>query len=243
MNLQTYQTLIEKIGVDNLPTQHQDAYDLVKNGSANFSNNDQWKMMLEDADIRETYELHVAELKKLQSEEMPVMQVSSRKETTKTKTKVAKPKKEKKASPLKVSKPKPIKTKKIAKAKKLKVAKPKATKVKKELKFPITIKRFSKELQVIKRVVNMDEKEKTLHSLKLFHRDIEKLLGTQPDRKPVLNDIFNRLTGVIKSVEKANIDKVKITLKEDFKEKLKAQLFQVKPKMKVEYLAGVEGKK
>jgi hypothetical protein len=242
MNLQAYQSLVEKIGVNNLPTQHQDAYDLVKNGSDNFSNNDQWKMMLEDNDIRETYELHVAELKKLQSDEKPVMKVSSKKEKTKT----TKAKKEKKASPLKVVKTEKVKAskpKKVAKTKRVKVAKAKSMVNKKELKFPITIKKLSKELQMIKRVLNMDGKEKTVNSLTLFHRDLEKLIGTQPDRKPVLNDMFNRLTGVIKSAEKASVENVKINLKEDFKEKLKQQLSHVKPKMKVEYLAGLEGKK
>jgi len=46
MNLSTYQNLIEKVGLSKLDAANKDTYNIVKEGSANFTDPNLWNEML-----------------------------------------------------------------------------------------------------------------------------------------------------------------------------------------------------
>ena len=299
--LTTYQNLIEKVGLSKLDEANKDTYNIVKEGSSNFTDPNLWNEMLADADIREAYELHVKSLESLareKAEQKAVMKVEPKsKPVQKKKVKpilltetgkkdnwdrpiykseqgkvyvdislgkgkreiyavtnsgepeypiinyriiVAKKPKSKRES--KRPRPRVSSSKKVKKAvkKTVKIAKPKAV-VKSDVKFPVTVKRFSKELQMMKRYTNMDGKTKSALSLEMFQRDLAKVLRSSPDRKPLLNDIHARLSGAIQAAKKNAASELKVTLDSTFKSKVVAIIKNPRPKMKVEYLAGVNG--
>ncbi len=267
MNLTNYQKLIDTIGVSKLNDAQKQAYEVVKEGSVNFTDPAQWSEMLADADIRDMYEQHVALLQKQSApsastpkpDPNPVMKVSKRPRAKKqTAPKKAAPKipevkaevKPTVATPSKKksrkAKPKKSASKKVAKPKApAKKAAPKKVVAKKEVKFPVVVKKLSKELQLIKRTANLHNKNKTVNAIKLLLRDVQATVKVTTDRKPMLNDIANRLTGAIASAEKNNVIEFKpIRLQKDFLQRLQDAVKEPRPKMKVEYLAGPEaGKK
>ncbi|HOX84258.1 MAG TPA: hypothetical protein PLS08_14620, partial [Chryseolinea sp.] len=83
--LSTYQNLIEKVGLAKLDPANKDTYNIVKEGSANFSDPNLWNEMLADADIKEVYELHVKALQNLSKEEPKAEMRVDRKEEKKIK--------------------------------------------------------------------------------------------------------------------------------------------------------------
>ncbi len=245
--LTTYQDLIEKVGLSKLDEANKDTYNIVKEGSANFSDPNLWNEMLADADIRDAYELHVKALQRMTSG------TSTKSDKPKAKPDAAPKEKpveihKKKATSLKTKKTKPpkkLKPKKIVKkeAKKPKAAPKKSVKaIKSEVKFPVTVKRFSQELQLIKRFANLDGKQKTVSSLRSFQKSLSKTLKQQPDRKPILSDMFNRLKETLHKAESNSITHINVNLEKAFKEKLAKSIKSAKPKVKLEYLAGVEKK-
>ena len=248
--LSTYQNLIEKVGLAKLDPANKDTYNIVKEGSANFSDPNLWNEMLADADIKEVYELHVKALQNLSKEEPKAEMRVDRKEEKKIKQSRVKQSAKPKRSPRKAKnnvekkvEPKKSTSKRRKKTKKVSVKKAAQAKAKHEVKFPVTVKRLSKELQLIKRLANMDGKRKTVNALTLFHRELKKILNTHPDRKPVLNDMYNRITGAVHKATKAGVKELDITLEKSFKNKLLINVRNPKPKMKVEFLAGLDEKK
>lgn len=246
MNLSTYKTLIEKVGLSKLDDANSDTYNIVKEGSNDFTDPSLWNEMLLDADIKEAYEMHVNTLQKLSEENFPV-----KKKETKSAKKKHKVKHKKDIELIKLVKEDvennpPVSTKKKAtkKASRKKVKAQEKSVVKKvekkEVKFPVTVKRLSKELQLIKRMIGMDGKTKTINSLTLFHRDLKNILDGNPDRKPVLNDMFARMTNAVSMANEADAGLIPVTLEKDFKQRLLENVANPQPKMKVEYLAGTE---
>lgn len=239
--LSTYQGLIEKVGLSNLNEANKEAYNIVKEGSSNFTNSELWNDMLSDSDIREAYEMHVKALERLASETITEKEKELEKEFMKKADKKAartKSVKTKKAS-RKVSKPSKKRVKKAAK--RVKTAK-KRTAMKDPVKFPVTVKKFSKEIQLIRRMINMHGKRKGIGSLNSLDRDLQKTLKMHPDRKPVLREIAKRVSSAVTKANEAGVKEVDITLEKDFLEQLKSAN-SPKPKMKVEYLGGTPKKK
>jgi len=245
--LTTYQDLIEKVGLSKLDEANKDTYNIVKEGSANFSDPNLWNEMLADADIRDAYELHVKALQRMTSGTSRKSDKPKAKPHAAPKEKPVKIHK-KKAASLKTKKtkaPKKLKPNKVTKkkAKKAKAAPKKSVKaIKPEVKFPVTVKRFSQELQLIKRFANLDGKQKTVSALQSFHKSLGKTLKQQPDRKPILSDMFNRLKETLHKAESNSITHINVNLEKAFKEKLAKSIKSAKPKVKLEYLAGVEKK-
>jgi len=251
MNLTTYQSLIEKVGVNNLDEANRDTYNIVKEGSDNFSDPALWNEMLIDADIKDAYELHTKTLQQLAKEhpkaDMKVSPKDEPKKSEPSKKKVkakavkVKPKEEPRKAEVKQTPSKKARKKKAkrkAKVKKIKVQKVKAVQVK----YPVTVKKFSKELQLIRRFANMDKKEKSLKSLQSFHHILSGMLSTDPDRKPILNEVFSRLTSLVEQAQAGAATHVKVKLEKSFKSDLISNIKSAQPKMKVEYLAGVQKK-
>ena len=248
--LSTYQNLIEKVGLAKLDNANKDTYNIVKEGSANFSDANLWNEMLADADIKEVYELHVKALQNLSKEEPKAEMRVERKVDKKIKQpkvkRSAKPKRSPRKAKAKAEKKMETKKSTSKKRKKTKNAtarKAFQAKAKPEMKFPVTVKKLSKELQLIKRLAGMDGKRKSTNALSLFHRELKKILNTHPDRKPVLNDMYNRITGAVNKATKAGVKEIDVTLEKSFKSKLLSNLHNPKPKMKVEFLAGLDEKK
>lgn len=250
MNLTTYQSLIEKVGINNLDEANRDTYNIVKEGSDNFSDPALWNEMLVDADIKDAYDLHTKTLQQLAKEHSKAdMKVSPKNESGKKepgKKKVkAEAKVKAKEKPLKAEvkqaptkKPRKAKTKRKTKGKKVKVQKVKPVQVK----YPVTVKRFSKELQLIKRFLNMDKKQKSLKSLKSFHRSLEEILNGNPDRKATLVEVFKRMTALVAQADAGGVTHVNVKLDKSHKGDLTSNIKSAQPKMKVEYLAGIQKK-
>jgi hypothetical protein len=244
--LSSYQNLIETIGLSKLDAANKETYNIVKEGSADFTDPELWKEMLVDADIREAYELHVKALEKLAETKPEVkaeMKISKPKKTKPTvarKVKTLRKSEAKKEDPRPTPTPRKAKMKVSKKAVRKSVRKTTTKKVdqKKEVKLPVTVKKLSKELQLIKRMAAMDGKRKTVNAIASLHREVGKTLGSNPDRKPVLNDIQNRLKGALSKVEKAGVKELDIKLDPGFKGRLLENIKNPRPKMKVEYLAG-----
>ena len=242
--LTTYQDLIEKVGLSKLDEANKDTYNIVKEGSANFSDPNLWNEMLADADIRDAYELHVKALQRMASKTSPKSEKPKAKPSAPQKEKPAKIHKKKVALVKAKKKKAPNKTKPTKVVKKKTKATPKKSlkAVKPKVKFPVTVKRFSQELQLIKRFANLDGKQKTVSALHSFHKSLGKTLKQQPDRKPILSDMFNRLKETLHKAESNSITHINVNLEKAFKEKLVTSIKSAKPKVKLEYLAGVEKK-
>lgn len=128
-----------------------------------------------------------------------------------------------------------IKTRRTAKA----VAKKQPVKDKLvPIKYPVTIKRFSRELQLIKQFINIDRKQKSMNALYSFHGAINNMLGKNPDRHAILSEMSTRLTNTINKAEKNELTDVIIKLENSFKERLTRNIMGARPKMKIEYLSG-----
>ncbi|MBS1489690.1 MAG: hypothetical protein JSS93_04120 [Bacteroidetes bacterium] len=239
--LSTYQNLIEKVGLSKLDEANRDTYNIVKEGSANFTDANLWNEMLADADICDTYELHVKALESMASssappkEKKPKATPSPKKQAAK---KIPTEKKTARAEQKKVrqAKAKKVKSKKAASVKKTKAAKP-------EMKFPVTVKRFSVELQLIKRFVNLDGKQKTTSALGSFHKSLGKTLKSNPDRKPLLSEMSKRLKETLRKAETNNVTHINVSLEKPFKEKLLKSIKGAKPKVKLEFLGELSSTK
>ncbi|HEY8935101.1 MAG TPA: hypothetical protein VIM65_07765, partial [Cyclobacteriaceae bacterium] len=244
MNLSTYKALVDSIGLSKLNEANKDTYNIVKEGSDNFNDSALWNEMLTDADIKEAYELHIKALEKMAKAESKPANVKVAKERPAKKIEVKKvaTKKvvEKKVAKKLVTKKRVVKRKTSPSKRKTKRKAVKKSVKKEEVKFPVTVKRLSKELQLIKRMASWDGKRKTVTAVGLFHRDVQKLLKSNPDRKPILKEISKRLGGALTKAEAAGVKELDITLDAHFKSKLKENVSHPKPKMKVEYLAGLE---
>lgn len=225
MNLATYQSLVEKVGLSKMDAANKDTYNIVKEGSANFTDPNLWNEMLADADIKDAYDLHIKSLESL---------AEKKSEPAKPKMKVSRSKAKRS------TKVKPAPAPKVVKAKVKKAAKKVAAK-KQEVKFPVTVKKLSKELQLIKRMANMDGKRKTLGAVRSLMHEVEKV--KRPDRKSLMKDIHEKLAGVVLKAEAAGVKELDITLGKEFHSQLVESVKDAQPKMKVEYLAGLEKKK
>jgi|GEM_PF-3996048 hypothetical protein len=239
--LSTYQNLIEKVGLSKLDEANKDTYNIVREGSSNFSDPNLWNEMLADADIQDAYELHVKALQKMASGVAPKPSATSKMKRVTMFRKKAAAAKAKEAKPSKKPKPKKVAPKK---ARKVRAAPKKVAKVSKpEMKFPITVKRFSKELQLIKRFASLDGKQKTVSALQSFHKSLARTLKDQPDRKPLLSEMFSRLKDALGKAETNRLTHINVNLEKTFKEKLVKSVKEAKPKVKLEYLAGLPQKK
>lgn len=233
ISLSSYQTLIEKIGLAKLDPANTDSYHIVKEGSANFSDPSLWNEMLSDSDIRDAYELHVKALQKMASKA-----VSPNATKQKPKRPVVKKNATPKAKNIKsVRQPKPVKT--TPKMKPQKSPKKSVIKVKPEQKFPLTMKRFSKELQLLKRFASLDGKQKTVLSLLAFHKFVGKTLKENPDHKSLLKEIFLRLKEALAKADYHQLTHLDVSLDSTFKEKLVSTFSAARPKVKLEYFAGL----
>jgi hypothetical protein len=247
MDLITYQALIRKIGLEKLNEGHKEIYDLVKDGSHDFENPEVWIEMLVSSDVKDIYETHIKELKKLekgeQTSEVENVAVATKPKTKKVK-KVKEPKKKVKPEPKKI-KPKkpPVKTKSKAKVKAKRTFAKRILKPKPEpVKFPVTVKRFSKELQLMKRFKGMDGKEKSVKGLQLFHNLLKSTLKQHPDHRPVVGEMHKRLSTMLGIVKEKSLTHVIFNIDAGFKDKLVQNIKNARPRLKVEYLAGVEKK-
>lgn len=240
-SLSTYQKLLDQVGVNNLSAGNKAVYQIVKEGSSDFTDPAGWKELVEadPEDIGQAYEMHVKALE----------QIADKAEPAPAKKKVAKERKPKKVAAPAVKKEKvkkaaapKKKAKKVAKAKVKKVAAKKVAK-KEGVKFPITKKVLSKELQLIKRMVGMDGKRKTINALTLFHRDLDRIMNGNPskDRKPVLDDIHSRMTAAIDKAKSNSATEIDVKLDKEFKDRLVANASVTRPQMQIQYLAGVDG--
>lgn len=241
ITLSSYQNLIEKIGLAKLDQANTDSYHIVKEGSANFSDPNLWNEMLADADIREAYELHVKALQNMATSSSPSPKTSKQKpgkvaikKTVPVKSRKTKP--NPKLKSIEVAQQKKKKAKRLPK-KPAKVAKTKV--VKAETKFPLTMKRFSKELQLIKRFAALDGKQKSISSLHSFHKSTGKTLKENPDHKSLIKEIFSRLKEALSKAEDHRLTHIDVILDKTFKERLVKTFSAARPKVKLEYFAGL----
>lgn len=241
ITLSSYQNLIEKIGLAKLDQANTDSYHIVKEGSANFSDPNLWNEMLADADIREAYELHVKALQNMATASSPSRKTSKQK-PGKVAIKKTGPVKSRKTKPnpklksIEAAQPKKKKAKRLAK-KPAKVAKAKA--VKAETKFPLTMKRFSKELQLMKRFTALDGKQKSVLSLHAFRKSLGKTLKENPDHRSLLKEISLRIKEALTKADHHRLTHLDVSLDKTFKEKLLKIFSTARPKVKLEYFAGL----
>ncbi len=238
MNLNKYQSLIEKVGLKNLNDDERESYNIVEYGSRNFSDPSNWNNMLTDQDIKDIYEAHVKALERMAGKEI------EKTKPVQSKPKVQREKKPKaKKEPKKVVKTadKPRPQKKV-KAIKKRVVKKQVAKAEPAPQYLVTVKRFSKELQIIKRFLNLDGKQRSMKAMLSFHRSIDFTLKQHPDRQSVLREIYKRLTDFLHTAKSHKLTGVIVNIDTSFKDKLVTNIKSARPKLKIEYLAGVSGK-
>lgn len=112
----------------------------------------------------------------------------------------------------------------------------------KEIKPPVTVKKFSLELQHIKRYLNMEGKSVKTSSLERLSSAISKAmtLDSYLTHKTLLSEISrNLIIGVEKLKETGQLT-VDVKLAPEFKSKCKEIVSEAKVRVRTEYLAGTE---
>lgn len=124
-------------------------------------------------------------------------------------------------------------------------AKPKPKpKVVKE-KVPVTVRKLSLELQVIKSFALMDGKSRKVASIKNFLKKAEMAKNNTnvAAHKVLLTEIVKKMKAGLKSLSQ-NVDTIsKVTVNADFLQKCKAAVKNAKPRIQVQYLSGIKRKK
>lgn len=155
---------------------------------------------------------------------------------TPTKKKPRTPRKTKKATTTR-AKAKPRKTKRTTKPK----AKPKTVKEK----ATVRVKKLSLELQLIKSFAAMHGKSRKVASIKSYLKRVEiaKPVCNVPTQKALLNQITAKIKAGLKNLKEGTDIIEKVTVTPDLLAKCKAAVKNAKPRLEVQYLSGVKGKK
>ena len=134
-------------------------------------------------------------------------------------------------------------TLKKSKAKVRKVAAKVAKAVRKAdaAKIPVTVNKKSLELQLIKTFTGMDKKSYTLKAIAAKHTSLKNYFkkGAINDHKAIIQNILIRLTKAKTAMEKQKATDIKTTLDTGFKNKCLDLVKNAKPKLQVNYLAGM----
>lgn len=218
-----------------------------------------------EGDIAEVVQMQINQLNKLidglQAKQDKVT-TPTKKETPKaqlpvkkvTKQRVVKAKTTKEIKPV-IKKVKPTtKQKAISKSKKLQNISSKkvesgSKKIVKKIiqeekaKIPVKINKLSIELSIIKGFIGMDGKTITSKGIASKHKSLKAHFdkGHISDHKSVLETIIQKIGKAVEASKDA--DNVKIKLEKEFKEKCIALVKGAKPKIQVNYLAGVKHNK
>ncbi len=134
-------------------------------------------------------------------------------------------------------KKKPIKAKKAIKRK--------ATPKPKEEKAPVTVKKLSAELNLIRTFAGWHGKPRKVTAVKSYLKRLETVKkGTNvPSHKSLLNQIASKIKLGLASIEKGVEQFGKVNITADLLTKCKAAVKNAKPRLQVQYLSGLKPKK
>lgn len=165
---------------------------------------------------------------------------------TKTPAKTKLPRKKKKAAKKPVAAKKRGTAKKAAKKVVRKVARRKTVrKVANKEKAPVTVKKLSAELQLIKNFAAWHGKSRKVSTVKAFLKRLEsvKKNANVSSQKSLLGLIAGKIKSGLANLSKDAETIGKVTLTADILDKCKAAVKNAKPRLQVQYLSGLKGKK
>ncbi len=261
ITINNYPNVIKSIGLSKLNQGQKEAHELIVEASDNFKNLSQLKDLMSDPDIKEMVDMYFKQLEKFspvtkESEKKPKAKVSvskksgpAKKKTTakksSVKTKRAKPTgRQAKSSKLKARSAK-VKAHKKKPVVRKTTAKSKATLIKKqEAKPAIQIKRYSVELALIRRMLNMVGKQKTYRSIELLHMAVKKGItsGKVKDHKGIVSKIASGTNTIMTAMKKSKLDLITVNLKEETKKSMQKIVQGATERLRVSYLSGVNTK-
>lgn len=204
----------------------------------------------DDREIKETVDNLIKAINKAQEATAPIKEPKTKAEPKKRSTapkKAVKTQAKTKAKEVKVKAKKAVtKTKPVKRtaAKKKKTISLRAKLQEKGLvslpKAPITIKKLSQELLLIKSFVGMKGKEKSVKVLNTFMKKAKDAVANcnVPSQKEILKEIQTRLRKGLGGLS-GTIKVVKVDIDVTFYNKCKAAIKDAKPRMTVQYLSGL----
>lgn len=255
INKSNYFSEINRIGFDKLSPVLKHGHSMVERITKDGTRWEVSNPTLSEV-INKQMELLNKFLSKAEAKDTKSLPVSNLPETPETK-KATPERKEKKARASKGRKPerrvksakKAVKAEKQTKPKKEKRKSVKKAVVKRPsglskliVKPAITVKKYSLELQHIKRYLNMEGKNIKTGKLTSLSRAISKALneGSYVNHKELLNGINNQLALGCENLERTGQESVDVKLTPEFKAKCQDIVASAKVRMRTEYLAGPE---
>lgn len=133
------------------------------------------------------------------------------------------------------------KVKKTTKAQKVKTV-VKTIKVK-EPKAPVTVKKLSKELQIIKSFVAMNGKRYKTKFVEFKYTQLFNFLPEAVDHKTVIEDIWKRLGNAVKAIKDNNLEEITLNIEPAFITKCTNLVKNAKVRVRTEFLSGASKSK
>ena len=241
MNIQSYfnQNINPAVLPENLRKAHEFIVDATHSGKTLTA-------YQQDDEIREIVDLSIQKVEqylKQKKIDTKATKVTSNKRVAKgkapitpTKKKPRTPRKTKKATTTRV-KAKPRKTKRVTKPKvKVKIVKEKAL---------VNVKKLSLELQLIKSFIAMHGKSRKVVTVRNFLSKLElaKLNTNVPTQKSILTLVAKRMKEGLAKLDKGVDTLQNIKIEQELLQRCKDAIKNAKPRLQVQYLSGVAGKK
>lgn len=110
----------------------------------------------------------------------------------------------------------------------------------KEPKAPVTVKKLSKELQIIKSFVAMNGKRYKAKFVEFKHADVAKFLPNAVDHKSVITEVAMKLGNAVKAIKASNLAEITLNIDQAFLTKCTNLVKNAKVRVRTEFLSGVD---
>lgn len=225
-----YYEQINRIGISNLPEDMQETHKLIDQATSKGTN---WSGL--KTNMKEVIKLQLELLEDYATESQQVVVKPEKQRARKKKVERTTEKKlvKVKRKPVKVAPKKaaPVKKKEKRVTNRLKLVKPP--------KAPITVKKYSLELQHIKRFAHMHGKDHKLSTLQSFLKTIEKHIKADDylNHRSMITEIATRLARGLETAKGSTL--MAVTIEPTFREKVKDLIANAKVRMRTEFVAGI----
>jgi len=231
INQENYIQQINQIDVNDLPEALKDGHEFIMKVTAGGT---QWDTLMPNA--KAVVNLQFQKLDEyIQSSKS---KVALKEKSTSKPSKQTAPKHEKKLAKVRKPQTKTVvsKTIKKSKSKKNPIKKSKAKPI---VKPAITVKKYSLELQHIKRFAHLDGKDHKVPSLKSFLTTIQKHEAAEDylNHRSLISEIISRLEKGLQQAKDAPV--IAVTIEPEFKQKVQDLLANAKVRIRTEFMAGI----
>lgn len=240
INKDNYFNEINRIGESNLPEELREAHSLVLRATENGKN---WEGITPK--VNEVINLQMQKLDNFLKDKAEATTKEKKPTRTRKKQPAPTPDSEKKEKTLvKVNR---VRTKALPKRSKytrpiVKVVR-KTVKQAKPPKAPVSVKKYSLELQHIKRFAHLHGKDHKISTLKSFLKTIENHIAADDylNHRSMITEIATRLAKGLEAAQGSSV--MAVTIEPAFREKVQDLVANAKVRMRTEFLAGINSEK